>query len=274
LHDPFASWLPVTQNWQQHIDHHYLGGVDYTAASTHDQTPVPVCAAGKVVEVIAPVSVDRASEVTIRHNAHLTSTYMHLKRIDVAVGDRVREGAILGLSGGAHGDLGRGPATGPHLHWHMTLDGKRVDPQTQIARHGEEMPEYRSWSFGGHQQITPKTWTDLIVLEDDQRNVDSGPCVTSVTVYARLTDTPPGSIVKGQYVRINKGHGEDELGVAEFTSNGGETAIHASVNIELPNDGDALRFRVHFSGPENPGKIPEVKETNARVLHFTDYTTD
>lgn len=42
--------------------------------------------------------------------------YIHLSRFDVKVGQRVTEGQIIGLSGGAKGTWGAGLSTGPHLH--------------------------------------------------------------------------------------------------------------------------------------------------------------
>ena len=49
----------------------------------------------------------------------LWSTYCHLSRVDVARGDYVQEGHVIGLSGGTVGTHGAGRSTGPHLHWSM-----------------------------------------------------------------------------------------------------------------------------------------------------------
>jgi murein DD-endopeptidase MepM/ murein hydrolase activator NlpD len=48
--------------------------------------------------------------------------YMHLSRVDVAEGDKVRRGEGVG----AVGSTGR--ATGPHLHFGVRWRGARVDP--------------------------------------------------------------------------------------------------------------------------------------------------
>jgi murein DD-endopeptidase MepM/ murein hydrolase activator NlpD len=58
----------------------------------------------------------------INHGMGLTSAFLHLSRIDVKVGDRVRQGQPLG----AIGMTGR--ATGPHLHWGMKWQDERIDP--------------------------------------------------------------------------------------------------------------------------------------------------
>ena len=58
----------------------------------------------------------------IDHGMGLNSAFLHLSRIDVKLGDRVRQGQPLG----AVGMTGR--ATGPHLHWSMKWQDDRIDP--------------------------------------------------------------------------------------------------------------------------------------------------
>lgn len=58
----------------------------------------------------------------IDHGAGLNSAFMHLSRIDVRTGDRVRRGQPIALVGAT------GRATGPHLHWGMKWNTARIDP--------------------------------------------------------------------------------------------------------------------------------------------------
>lgn len=58
----------------------------------------------------------------IGHGMGLDSAFLHLSRIDVAPGERVRQGQVIG----AVGMTGR--ATGPHLHYALTWRGERIDP--------------------------------------------------------------------------------------------------------------------------------------------------
>ena len=58
----------------------------------------------------------------IDHGMGLNSAFLHLLRIDVKLGDRVRQGQPVG----AVGMTGR--ATGPHLHWSMKWQDQRIDP--------------------------------------------------------------------------------------------------------------------------------------------------
>lgn len=67
--------------------------------------------------------------ITIRHANGLTTTYGHLSRVDVSVGDKVTKGQKIGLSGGKPGSIGSGPYTnGAHLHFEVTLNGELADP--------------------------------------------------------------------------------------------------------------------------------------------------
>ena len=58
----------------------------------------------------------------IDHGMGLNSAFLHLSRIDVKEGQRVRKGQLLGAIGAT------GRATGPHLHWAMKWRSARIDP--------------------------------------------------------------------------------------------------------------------------------------------------
>ena len=60
--------------------------------------------------------------IYLDHGAGLTSAYLHLSRADVAVGDTVARGQIIGRTGAT------GRVTGPHLHWIVRYGGVTVDP--------------------------------------------------------------------------------------------------------------------------------------------------
>jgi hypothetical protein len=58
----------------------------------------------------------------IGHGMGLDSAFLHLSEIDVAPGQHVRQGDVIGKVGMT------GRATGPHLHWALTWRGERIDP--------------------------------------------------------------------------------------------------------------------------------------------------
>ncbi|WP_010185709.1 M23 family metallopeptidase [Sphingomonas sp. PAMC 26605] len=58
----------------------------------------------------------------IDHGNGLNTAFLHLSRIDVRVGERVRRGQPVALSGMT------GRATGPHLHWSLKWREAKIDP--------------------------------------------------------------------------------------------------------------------------------------------------
>jgi murein DD-endopeptidase MepM/ murein hydrolase activator NlpD len=60
--------------------------------------------------------------VLVDHGLGLATLYGHLSQIDVSVGDEVRKGDTLGLSGAT------GLAGGDHLHFAVQVGGTYVDP--------------------------------------------------------------------------------------------------------------------------------------------------
>ena len=59
----------------------------------------------------------------IDHGHGVSSSFLHLSRIDVKVGERVGQGQVFGLVGMT------GRATGPHMHWGLNWFDTRVDPR-------------------------------------------------------------------------------------------------------------------------------------------------
>ena len=83
--------------------------------------------AGGVV-VFAEADVPLSGTLLILDHGHgLSSSFLHLEKLSVAVGDEVKKGQVIATSGNT------GRSTGPHLDWRMNLFDTRVDPQTLVG---------------------------------------------------------------------------------------------------------------------------------------------
>lgn len=83
---------------------------------------------GNAVTVFVPGTVTYAglmgnygNVVMIKHKNGKETRYAHLSKINVNVGDEIRENErkVIGLTGGAQGAPGAGNSTGPHLHFEV-----------------------------------------------------------------------------------------------------------------------------------------------------------
>ncbi|PWC20648.1 murein DD-endopeptidase MepM [Brenneria roseae subsp. roseae] len=84
----------------------------------------PVLAVGDGEVVIAKRSGAAGNYVAIRHGRQYTTRYMHLNRILVKPGQKVKRGDRIGLSGNT------GRSTGPHLHYEFWINQQAVNPLT------------------------------------------------------------------------------------------------------------------------------------------------
>lgn len=105
-------------------------------------SPVSAIADGVVVKV--NISSIYGNNVTIAHNhdgERFTTFSAHLSRVDVAEGQAVQQGDIIGLEGGdQENDPNPGRTTGHHLHFEVWLGHSRetaVDPGLYLKSMGE-----------------------------------------------------------------------------------------------------------------------------------------
>lgn len=137
----FATWSPTTPELNLDLPTHGRlssefglrrffndqprkphGGIDLAApAGTPIQAPAP----GKVVAV--GDFFFNGNTVLIDHGQGMVSMYCHLRDTAVTPGQTLVRGERLGTVGAS------GRATGPHLHWTVSLNGSAIDPHLLLT---------------------------------------------------------------------------------------------------------------------------------------------
>lgn len=108
----FGEWRKFNDGHEsQHL------GMDVFA---REGTPVKAINSGTVTYVGETLL--GGNVVVIAHGAGIASAYMHMSAVDVAKGDTVERGGVIGKSGST------GRTTGPHLHVAVRVPGGFVDP--------------------------------------------------------------------------------------------------------------------------------------------------
>jgi len=90
-------------------------------------TGTPIIAAGHGTISLADELYFNGNTLFIDHGQGLITMYCHMSKLLVEQGQHVRQGEQIGLVGAT------GRVTGPHLHWSVSLNGNRVDPQVFMA---------------------------------------------------------------------------------------------------------------------------------------------
>ena len=105
-------------------------GVDVAAPTG---TPVYAPADG-VVTLAHPDMFFSGGTLILDHGHQLSSSFLHLSRILVEVGDQVKQGDLIAEIGAT------GRVTGAHLDWRMNLRKARIDPQLLVPPMPAEKP--------------------------------------------------------------------------------------------------------------------------------------
>jgi murein DD-endopeptidase MepM/ murein hydrolase activator NlpD len=146
---------PVQRRWKAHK------GTDYAAPRN---TPIWATANGVVIN--SSYTRGNGNYVKIKHTNKYTTQYLHMTRRAVKVGERVKQGEIIGYVGST------GLATGPHVCYRFWVHGKQVDPYKQDLPSAEPMPE----------DIKPKYFN---FIQDLKVNLDDGFIETQDDLIAR-----------------------------------------------------------------------------------------
>lgn len=115
---------PVQKRWKAHK------GTDYAAAYG---TPIVSTANGVVVK--SGYTGGNGNYVKVKHNDTYSTQYLHMTKRKVKVGQRVKQGQVIGTVGST------GLATGPHVCYRFWVNGTQVDPYKQNLPSAEPLPK-------------------------------------------------------------------------------------------------------------------------------------
>ena len=105
-------------------------GVDYAAPKG-----TAIYAAGDGVVQVAKYNGGYGNYIKIRHNSEYSTAYGHMQKFAKGMrpGVRVKQGQVIGYVGST------GRSTGPHLHYEVVQNGRRVNPLKIKAAAGENL---------------------------------------------------------------------------------------------------------------------------------------
>lgn len=90
-----------------------IGRVGYTSS---------IYAAKSGTVIVSEYHKSYGNYVVVSHGSGNTTLYAHMSKRLVSVGQHVNQGDVLGITGST------GNSTGPHLHFEVTENGRRIDP--------------------------------------------------------------------------------------------------------------------------------------------------
>ena len=94
--------------------------------------------------------------IKIKHNSTYTTIYAHMKSFakGIKVGKKIRQGHIIGYVGST------GMSTGPHLHYEVIINGKKVNSQKLKLPSGKILKDNERTQFEIH-----RIKTDVLIAE-------------------------------------------------------------------------------------------------------------
>lgn len=130
--DLYYQWI-ATIEFLQHMDIEFIqfqelkklhSGLDIVGTW---HTPILAVADGEITYAGTQNGYGNCIEIKhIVNGETVYSFYAHLSQINVKVGEKVSQGQIIGLEGGAESDPNHGTSTGHHLHFELRRQAVQV----------------------------------------------------------------------------------------------------------------------------------------------------
>ncbi len=142
-------------------DYRVHWGVDYAAPRNS-----LVYAAGDGVVQVAKYNGGYGNYIKIRHNSEYSTAYGHMQKFAKGIrpGVRVKQGQLIGYVGST------GRSTGPHLHYEVVRNGKRVNPLTVTASASENLSGKNLKQFKVQVAQIQETRQQMLAKALDKKN--------------------------------------------------------------------------------------------------------
>lgn len=108
----------VSAGYPNYSSGRYHGGVDFPVPTG---SPIYASASGTVI-IAKNLNYSYGHYLVVDHGNGLSTLYAHNSTLLVGVGDHVNKGQVIARSGST------GNSTGPHCHFEVRVNGKRVNP--------------------------------------------------------------------------------------------------------------------------------------------------
>ncbi len=121
----------------------------------------PIMASGSGTIVLAKWCGGGGNCIKIKHNSTFQTIYAHMKNFAKGMkpGKKVRQGEIIGYVGST------GMSTGPHLHYEVVVNGKKVNSQTLKLPSGKILKNNERQLFEVHRIKTDVMIAEMIEKE-------------------------------------------------------------------------------------------------------------
>jgi len=128
--------------------------------------------------------------IDIQHADGLKSRFCHISKMNVKTGDIVKQGQVVGLSGGDANDPGHGNSKQRHLHWTLLKNGSKVNPMEYLGK---------SVSISSNFATT----TNVGDIDDTEQSSTTGKTGSSLTNSLLSNLTSPGTSNSSDPVLMN-----------------------------------------------------------------------
>jgi hypothetical protein len=213
--------------------------------------------------------------VEIQHSGGKSTLYAHMSKINVKVGDQVKKGDIIGLSGNS------GFSTGPHLHFELRINGNHTDPSAYVGlaygpggtkANTSSMDEDGNSATRAGSSVVPNnfisaSWSGItggssnvkdLIMSSSGGSLGSLPTGSVADIPASIGSNGGTSMMGVQLSKVLKnngvavGGGEEPLGASGITSSGmvsnrlsaKSARANVTINLTITNasESEARRF--------------------------------